>query len=94
MVRRSTGKDSAGAAKFTVTGVPTTPQFEQIKTVVKDSMDALKLGAKNYLVGIYSNLQNVSSTPVFGYLEYENGAIKNDKTENITRDEYLKLGEE
>ena len=79
-------------AKFSISGVPSELEFKQIETIVNDSMKEQNLGNQNYLVGVYSNLQNNIGTPAFGYVEFESGKIKTNNLKNITSEEYLNLG--
>jgi len=77
-------------AKFSIFGVPSEVQFKQIETIILDSLNGQNLGNQNYLVGVYSNLQDNIGTPVFGYLEVEGGKIKENNLKNIKKEEYLK----
>lgn len=81
-------------ATFDVAGLPNEDEFNQISTIITDSLESQKLESNQlYTVNVYSDGQDMTAAPDFGIVTFKDGGIVDNNLKNITVDQYLSLSE-
>ncbi len=75
-------------ATFTVEGLPNDEEFEQIDTIITDSLNSLEIEGV-YTISVYSSTQQEGEEPAFGTTTYEDGETDFESLHNITMEDYL-----
>lgn len=78
----------SGFANFTVNGLPNEEEFNQIPTVINDSLTALEVEEK-LTVNVYSNMQSKEEDPYYGVATFSNGELDSAELSNISMEQYL-----
>lgn len=74
-------------ATFVVTSYPNEDEFNQINSVIIDSMNEQKL-TDEYTVYVYSDNEKIDNDPFFGTVKYKNNKLENNKLTLPSKEEY------
>ncbi len=77
-------------AKFTVNGFANEEEFNQLETIIIDSMDEQDVTG-DYTVKVYSQIQDNEGEPTYGTVHYNNGKLSKNELANITIEEYTSI---
>ncbi len=77
-------------AKFTVNGFANEEEFNQLETIIIDSMDEQDVTG-DYTVKVYSQIQDNEGEPTYGTVHYSNGKLSKNELANITIEEYTSI---
>lgn len=79
-------------ATFTVSGLPNEEEFNQIPSIITDSMKNQEILVEDeYTINVRSKIEENLENNAFGSLKYKDGVISENQLKNLDTESYINL---